>query len=221
MSAPTLGWPAALALLLVVAASVAGIGGSAIAGATTAASPATVVTHVRPLDAQGQLAPGFTIHHRFSDANCESGSPTVGKAYECFTPQSSQGVFDSCWVQADVHYVVCLNRPWQHQVVRLHVTRGYGEGPGFHSVHLPWGVRLADRTRCQVILAPSDTTRGHRVDYNCNHKTVLAGRIRRHGATWHAHAYRKVHHGGHQLSYQPLGVQPIAIAWFGKPSRKA
>jgi hypothetical protein len=208
---------------LVILAVAGGLGVAGACGpafATAPSAPATSVVHLSPVDAQGALAPGFTIRHRFGDANCESGSPTVGKAYECFTPQSGQGVFDSCWVQADHHFVLCLVEPWLHRVARLHVTRGYGKGPGFHRVHLPWGVRIGHRIRCQVILAPTDTTRGHRVDYGCNHKEVLAGRIHR-GTTWQAHAYRKVHHGGHHLTYKSLGVHPIAVAWFGKPSQQA
>jgi hypothetical protein len=209
--------------LLVILALAGGLGAAVPHGsafATAPSAPATTVDHLSPVDAQGALAPGFTIRHRFGDANCESGSPTVGRAYECFTPQSGQGVFNSCWVQADHHFVLCLVEPWLHRVARLHVTRGYGKGPGFHRVHLPWGVRIGNRIRCQVILAPTDTTRGRRVDYSCNHKEVLAGRINR-GTTWHAHVYRRVHHGGHHLTYKSLGVHPIAVAWFGKPSTKA
>jgi hypothetical protein len=207
-----------------ILALVGGFGIAAMCGQPVVAArstPTTDVVHLSPVDAQGALAPGFTIRHRFGDANCSSGSPTVGKAYECFTPQSGQGVFDSCWVQADHHFVLCLVEPWQHKVARLHVTRGYGKGPGFHQVHLPWGVRIGNRIHCGVILAPTDTTRGHYVDYSCNHKEVLAGPINRHGATWRAHAYRKVHHGGHRLAYKSLGVRPIATAWFGKASQKA
>jgi len=211
-----------LSLLVLALASSACL--AAASRATVAASPsapATSVVRLSPVDAQGALATGFTIHHRFSNANCESGSPTVGKAYECFTPQSGQGVYHSCWVQTDHHFVICLVEPWQHKVDRLHVTRGYGKGPGFHRIHLPWGVRIGNRIRCLVIVDPTDTTRGHRVDYGCNHKDVLAGPIRRRGATWHAHVYRRVHHGGNRLTYKSLGVKPIAVAWFGKPSQKA
>lgn len=192
--------------------------GLALAVAVPAsAAPATSVVHLRPVDAQGRLTTGFTVGHQFTDANCQSGSPTVGNAYECVTPQSGQGVYHSCWVQTDHSYVVCLVKPWQHRVVRLHVTRGYDDSTGFETVHRPWGLQLGATLRCLVILGPTDTTRGRTVRYACNHKTVLAGPIHR-GSTWHAHAYRKIHHGGHHLTYRSRRIMPIATAWFGKSS---
>jgi hypothetical protein len=184
------------------------------------ASASTDVRAVSPMDSQDHVAAGFRISHRYGDANCESGSPTVGKAYQCFTPQSPQGIFDSCWIQSDKSFVVCLVKPWLHKVERLHVTRGYGDSAGFLTVHRPWGVRLRTGPRCLVILGAVHSTRGQRIDYDCNHRIVLAGPIRHHGTTWHARAYRKVHHGGHRITYTSLGSQPLSVAWSGKPSQK-
>lgn len=192
--------------------------GLALAVAVPAgAAPATTVVHLRPVDAQGRLLPGFSVGSQLTDANCQSGSPTIGNAYECVTPQSGRGVYHSCWVETDHSYVVCLVKPWQHRVVRLHVTRGYDDSAGFGTVHRPWGLRVGVNLRCLVILGPTDTTRGNTVRYACNHKTVLAGPIRR-GSTWHAHAYRKIHHGSHHLTYHSRGVEPVSTAWFGKGS---
>jgi hypothetical protein len=210
-------------LIAVGALLTAGLIGPAGAATTslvpTTPDAATVVARISPVDSDGALAAGYTIKHRYGDANCESGSPTVGKAYQCFTPKAPQGIFDSCWVAANQHFVVCLTQPWQHKVARLHVTRGFGDSSGFLKVHKPWGMRVGAGLRCRVILDPTDTTRGQYVDYACNHKTALAGPIRR-GSTWAVHAYRKVHHGGHHLTYRSLGMQPVVTAWFGLPSQK-
>lgn len=189
----------------------------AVAGPAVAA-PTTSVLHLRPVDAQGRVFGGYSVGHHFTAANCQRGSPTVGKAYGCVTPQSGQGVYHSCWVQTDHNYVVCLVKPWEHRIVRLHVTRGYDDSTGFQTVHRPWGLRLG-ALRCLVILGPTDTTRGRTVRYACNHKTVLAGPIHR-GATWHAHAYRKIHHGGHHLTYRSRGIKPVTTAWFGMRSMR-
>lgn len=195
--------------------------GVALAGpAGPAASTPTDVRTVGPLDADNRLAHGYRIAHRYGNANCESGSPTVGKAYQCFTPDAPQGIFNSCWVQADKSFVVCLVRPWQLKVARLHVTRGYGDSSGFLHVHEPWGVRLARGERCLVILGPVHSAGGRRINYSCRHKIVLAGQIHRHAATWRARAYRTVHHGNHVVTYRSLGTLPLSVAWSGKPSQK-
>jgi hypothetical protein len=211
---------APLAAIALLAAMAASTGVSAAGTARPAASAPTDVRTVGPLDPTNRLAHGYRITHRYGDANCEIGSPTVGKAYQCFTPQASQGIFDSCWVQAHKAFVVCLVKPWQHKVARLHVTRGYGDSGGFLTVHEPWGVRLAGGPRCLVILGPVHSAGGRRVNYGCSHKVVLAGKILRHGATWRARAYRTVHHGGHVVTYRSLGALPLSVAWSGKPSQK-
>jgi hypothetical protein len=179
--------------------------------------PATVVKVIGPLDTNGHLAQGYRIRHRYSNASCESGSPTTGHAYQCFTPQSPNGIYDSCWVQSNPKYVVCLTKPWlPRKADRLHVTRGYGDSAGFLKVRKPWGVRLGLRTLCLRILGPVHTINGRSRTYDCNHRTFLAGPIRHHTATWRAHAYRRNHHG----RYTSIGVLPVAVAWFGKPSHK-
>jgi hypothetical protein len=210
---------ATLVSAALVAAATAAAGTSPATAAGSAKSPTDVRT-VSPLDTSNRLAPGYRITRRYTDANCEIGSPTVGKAYQCFTPQAPQGIFDACWVQADKKFVVCLVRPWQHNVARLHVTRGYGDSGGFLTVHEPWGVRLASGPRCLVILGPVHSAGGRRITYGCSHKIVLAGHILHHSSTWRARAYRTVHHGGHVVTYRSLGTLPLSVALSGKPSQK-
>lgn len=208
------------ALLVVVACPLTTAGSAAapsIASRDRATTvPPTTVRVVGPLDADGRLAAGYRIAHRYGNANCESGSPTTGHAYQCFTPQSPIGIYDSCWVQADRHYVVCLTKPWLRRTDRLHVTRGYGDAPGFAKVHKPWGVRLDAPVRCLRILGPVHTINGQSRTYDCNHRKYLAGQVRRHAKSWRVHVYRLTSRG----RYTSLGMQPVSIAWFGKPSSK-
>jgi hypothetical protein len=209
-------------LAVAVTAAALGVTGSATGHSGTAAPTApTSVRAVRPLDAQGHLDPAYRVKHRYGNANCESGSPTTGKAYQCFTPQAPQGIFDSCWVQASPGLVACLVKPWMHDVVQLHVTRGFDNAPGFLHVHAPWGLRIATNTRCLVDLGSVHSANGHPITYRCNHKTVLTGAIDRHGATWRILGYRRIAQKGKPLRFVSLGREPIAVAWSGKPSRRS
>jgi hypothetical protein len=189
---------------------------------TAHAVPSVATTQVRavsPVDDTNQLAAGFTINHRYGNASCESGSPTVGKAYECFTPQSSEGIYAACWVEADPHFVLCLDKPWQHKVVRLHVTRGFGDSTGFVKAKRPWGLRLANGYRCLVILGPVHVTHGKPVNYYCNHSRALAGRISKRHDAWTVRTYRKVRRPGRPTEFRATGTRQIAIAWNGGPSQ--
>jgi hypothetical protein len=179
---------------------------------------ATAVHSVSPLDSQGHLGVKYTVQHRFGAANCQSGSPTTGTTYECFTPQSPQGTFDSCWVQADTSYVICLVKPWLHNAVRLHVTRGYDDRGGFSHTGMPWGIRLGRDTRCLLDLGAVASTHGQAITYYCNNKTVLTGSVKRQHATWRVHAYRTTSRKGHPVRRKSLGLLPIAIAWYAAPS---
>jgi hypothetical protein len=190
------------------------------AGTATPTSP-TSVRAISPLDSQGRLAPAYRIRHRYGNANCESGSPTVGKAYQCFTPQAPQGIFDSCWVQATPGLVVCLIKPWMHDAVQLHVTRGFDNTPGFLHVHTPWGLRIATNARCLVDLGSVHSADGHPITYRCNHKIVLTGTIDRKSKAWRIQAYRRIAHKGKPLRFESLGREPIAVAWSGKPSHRS
>jgi hypothetical protein len=209
-----------IVLALVVAAAALGPSGpsASVRHTSTPVAP-TAVRSVSPLDAQGHVAPAYRVRHHYGNANCESGSPATGKAYECFTPQAPQGIFESCWVQVTPGLVACLVKPWMHDVVQLHVTRGFDNTAGFMHVHMPWGVRIGSDTRCLIVLGSVHSAAGHPITYRCNHKTVLTGAIDRGAATWRVRAYRRIAHKGKPLRFQPLGREPVAVAWFGAPSR--
>jgi hypothetical protein len=185
-----------------------------------AAKPAaTIRREVDPLDSAHHLVAPYRIKHRYADASCQRGSATTGTTYTCFAATSPEGEFDSCWVQANTRFVICVVKPWRHKVAQLHVTRGYDDRNGFTHVHQPWGLRLGRATRCLVILAPVNSAQGHSIRYGCNHKTVLAGPVQRQSVTWRIRAYRATHHHDHVVDYKPLGWQPVAVAWSGLPSQ--
>jgi hypothetical protein len=192
--------------------------GHATAGPRSAAPP-TTVRHVSPLEHSGHLAPGYTVTHHYPDASCVSGSPTTGTAYECFSAGSPEGVFDTCWVQANVAYVTCLANPWTHTAVRLHVTGGYDDRGGFPHVAAPWGVRLGRSIRCLIDLGSVKSAGGHPITYHCTRHIVLTDQVTRTAATWRAHAYRRVAHKGRGSTFTPLGRQPVAVGWRGRASR--
>jgi hypothetical protein len=187
------------------------------AAATVAKAP-TDVRLLTPLDTAGNLATGYTITKHYTAANCVSGSPTTGVTYECVTPQSAQGVYEGCWVTAQTSYVVCLTKPWSHDVTRLHVTRGYDNTDGFTHHARPWGVRLVSGQRCLLDLDATSTTNGHANTYFCNQRTVLVESVDRTHPVWRARAYRRLDPRHGHARVRPLGWQPIAVAWRTKLS---
>jgi hypothetical protein len=205
--------------LAIAAATLSPAGSLASAAETSTPVSPTSVRTISPLDPQGHPAPAYRVTHRYGNANCESGSPATGTAYECFTPEAPQGIFEACWVDANPAFVTCLDKPWQRDVVRLRVTRDYDNTAGFPRVHRPWGVRLGSDTRCLVDLGSVHSADGHPISYRCNHKTILTGPVDRHGHTWRVTAYRRIAHKGHPLRFRSLGREPVAVAWLGKPSR--
>lgn len=203
-------------LVAVVSVPAAAIGAGMAAAA--AASGATVVVDESPVDAQGQLQPGFHVDHRYGAASCNSGSELTGTAYRCFTSQSRQSIYDPCWVTANDTVVVCQDRPWEHSLVQLRVTHGYDDSAGFSHVSQPWGIQLARGPRCLHIVGATETLYGHPITYNCTKRTALTNRPDRTHSQWRIRAYRLVGHGSHR-HWRSLGRQPIATAWRGAPSR--
>jgi hypothetical protein len=184
-----------------------------------AAAAVTDTRSISPLQATGHLAAGYTVKHQYADANCVSGSPTTGTAYECFSSRSPEGVFDSCWVQANPGYATCLANPWTHNAIRLRVTGGYDNRGGFTHVATPWGLRLGAKTRCLVDLGGVRTADGHAVTYRCTNNIILVGSVHRATSPWRISAYRRVRHPHGPTTYTPLGRKPVSVSWKGQRSR--
>jgi hypothetical protein len=202
-----------------VVASAAQLGVASAAQPTARSVAATEVRPITPLEANGHLAARYTVAHEYAGANCVSGSPTTGTSYECFSSRSPQGVFESCWAQASPDYAICLENPWTHHAIRLHVTGGYDDREGFTRVSIPWGPRLGASIRCLVDPGEVRTADGHAVTYKCTGHIVLVGSPRRTAPTWRINAYRRIKHHHAATTYTPLGSKPVTVSWKGQPSR--
>jgi hypothetical protein len=188
--------------------------GSAAPAATARHAAATHVVRVRPVDKTGPLRLGYTIVSRRGHAHCVLGSEATGTAYRCFAGNS---ILDPCWVQAGSarSHVICLGVPWSHNVARVHVTKGYDNSAMTTPASEPWGIRLANGTRCALIQGASGEFKGRRISYFCSHsKTVLTGNPNRSRPVWRIHTARSTKHG----HFVRTGRKRIAKAFFGRPS---
>jgi hypothetical protein len=208
---------------VLIVAAFAGV----LAAATVDAAPASATTHTKPVpvitvdrispvDADGALATGYTVTHRYGDATCSRPSFETGTAYRCTTPQSSSVVSDPCWVSSTPTTVFCQPYPWSRHVVRLTVTGGYDDSSGFHAQHRPWGLRIQHKGgRCLYNPGSVVEIHGRTAGYSCERRILLAGSIKRSHQHWKIRAYRETEHNENSYSYKWLGWQRIRTAWFG------
>jgi hypothetical protein len=201
---------------------VLGTTGALLTGAASArpqpggkqAAAATHVVRVRPVDAHGHLRSSYHVAHRLkAGAHCVLGSEATGNAYRCFTGNK---ILDPCWVQAGAahHHVICLTAPWSHAAIQLHV-RSYDNSAMVTASREPWGIRLANGSRCAFVQGASQVVHGRRLSYFCqNSTTVLLGNPSRATAVWRIHTGRSNTHG----HVKPTGRKAIAAAYFGRPS---
>jgi hypothetical protein len=206
---------------LTILLTVVGTSGTLLVGAGSAAprpsvrhAAATRVVRVRPVDATGHLRSNYHVAHRLkANAHCVLGSEATGTAYRCF---AGNAILDPCWVQAGSsdNHVICLTAPWSHAAIRLHVTK-YDNSAMVSPSREPWGIRLANGTRCAFVQGASSTVHGRRLSYFCqNSKTVLLGNPSRAKPVWLIHTGRTGPHG----HVKQTGRKAIATAYFGRPS---
>jgi hypothetical protein len=180
-------------------------------GARQAAS-ATHVVHIRPVDKTGHLRSNYHVARRLkAHAHCALGSEATGNAYRCF---AGNKILDPCWVQAGASHshVLCLTAPWSHAAIRLHVTK-YDNSSMVSPNTEPWGIRLANGTRCAFVQGASTVVHGRRLSYFCqNSKTVLLGNPSRATPAWRIHTGRSTKHG----HVKPTGRKAIKTAYFGR-----
>lgn len=205
------------AAALATTLGVAIVPGPAVAGATTApaAGRHTTSVHVRPVDGTGHLRSGYRVTGHHGRASCLLGGIAVGSAYRCFT--GDHFIFDPCWVQAGgTHHVLCLVTPWRHSVVRLHVTRGFTGSARPELPRHPWGIQLADGTRCVGSQGASGTVHGRGVSYRClDDATLLLEDPDTSGARWRIRVARYETGGAGPVS---VGFEPIDSTYVGRPS---
>jgi hypothetical protein len=217
------------ALIALVALATVGCGTDASTGATQAATttPAatagggapTAVLHVTPVSANGRLSTGFSVSARRS-GSCLPGSAAIGAAYRC---SSKSTILDPCFPGRDARdrsRVYCLAAPYAHQVVALSVRRIPKLPKGTKLERkTPWGIQLADGTRCLVVQGAADMVDGKPVGWTCGRTRVLARDLKR-GRRWSVSAYAyRTDTPSYPRQYRPLGRRAIARVWFGTAAR--
>jgi hypothetical protein len=195
------------------------VGGTALAatapGSAAAARTPTAVTVNRPVDSKGHLRAGFRVSRTFHHGGCEAGSDAIGDAYRCF---AGNFVIDPCWVTAKPTVVDCQLEPWQHSVVRIHVTKGFTGGALGSGSRLPWGVRTTADLRCAFLQGASSAVHGRRVNYGCEDgKTFLVGSPDTSRPVWRIRAATLTTSG----RLRATGWTDLSRAWFGKRSARA
>jgi hypothetical protein len=185
------------------------------APAAASSAQSTLMQHIRPVDSTGHLLPGYSIAARHRGAHCSAGSDAIGgDGYRCF---AGKFIYDPCWVGAHNSFVYCLEAPWSFNVVRLHVVKYDSSGLTRHGSRTPFGLELNNGQLCAGVQGSTNLAAGKPIRYRCQHtKSVLVGKINRSHRAWRI---REAHptSGGH---YALSGWAPIAIAWFGMPSRR-
>jgi hypothetical protein len=112
-------------------------------------------------------------------------------------------------------HVICLEAPWSHSAIRLHVTKGYDNSAMTTPARQPWGLTLARGRRCVLAQGATGVVHGRRMSYFCQHSTtVLLGEPNRSKRVWTIGTARPTHGGHFRLS----GRKAIRTAYFGRPT---
>jgi hypothetical protein len=193
---------------------------------TTTPTPAgTRVLSVRPVDAAGRLAPGYTVSATVtaspgsaSASGCSSGSEALAGAYRCFG--NNNFIYDPCWAEGPApSSVLCPARPWSTSVVRVRLS-GPLEPPSTPEPGSPWGLRLSNGLKCVAAQGAHDSFNGKVVDYACGDLQYKAGNtsvlrgIDRSQALWRVQTVLDSPAG---FTYTPGPVVSVAVAWYAKP----
>lgn len=204
---------AAVVSCCILAGSLASASGAGVAAtsrsrgvdAAMSKAAATRVHHVSPIDSGGHLKPRYQVTQS-ARGYCWTSSFVNPELYRCFLGNYIQ---DPCWPRADGEAVLCLARPWSHEVTRLRLTRRLPPtSPGHGSL---WGLTLASGQRCQEPGGTHDIWRGHDVNYYCSQHWALLDSPDRSSPAWHMAAVRYVHH-----HYHWRGVRVLSDAWRPK-----
>jgi hypothetical protein len=166
---------------------------------------ATVVRHVSPLDATGQLKPSYTVGNE-RNGHCFTTSFENGRLFRCI---GGNFIHDPCWKEAGVHSVVCLGTPQSHRVVRLDLTRRLPDTDNFGP--RLWGLRLANGigVNCQASQGATGTVHGKPLSYFCRHGWALLGNHpNRSQPVWTMDTAKRVHG-----TYHERGRKNLSVAW--------
>jgi hypothetical protein len=175
--------------------------GRVVDRASTVAPP-TRTHHIAPVDSSGQLKPAYRII-RSARGYCWTTSFLNPGLYRCFL---GNFILDPCWTKAGRGAVLCLERPWSHQVTRLRLTKRLPRTSAGHGGL--WGLTLASGLNCQVPGGTHDIWRGHDVNYYCPRHEVLLDQPDRSAPTWRIRTARYLHR-----HYHGRGLRDLSDAW--------
>jgi hypothetical protein len=209
----------ALFLAVIVAIGIlVGIGPPAAARDSARQTKIEVVTPV----AHAGLAHQYSVTKTVA-GSCGSGiagSEVVwfGAVYRC---TYGHFVVDPCWADprsAERLAVVCVTSPWKHQATVITLDRPLRRHTPQPRVNwgLPWGLTLADGTRCEALQGAHSSVDGRVLDYGCyDDKTLVLRGIDRTTQPWTVDLVVKGEVG-------PTRV-PVESAWygFGGPAEEA
>jgi len=176
----------ALASLLVLPLLASALPAEGRTMTAVAASPsdrsATQVVHVRPTDRRGVKLPQYRVVRLLRDAQCQPGSQAVIGAFRCF---ARHDVLDPCWLERDREHfqALCLGDPWSDQLTRLRIST-FGGYPPYKGGTYPWGLRLANGSRCLTVQGAGGVFHGRRVQYGCRHNVYVLDGLHRDRRVW-------------------------------------
>ena len=173
------------------------------ANSTHAAS--TRVHRVSPLNASGHLSSHYTVA-RVRRGYCWTSSSIRPDLYRCFR---GNFIVDPCWPAANRASVLCIVRPWSHQVLRLRLTRHL---PATHpGASGDWGLTLRSGNNCLFSSGAHDQFHGHTILYYCRRNWVLLDQPNQSQPGWTIRTARR--EGDH---YVARGIRPLTDAWRAK-----
>ncbi len=149
----------------------------------------TEVQVVKPFTDIG-LATGYTRTESVvgSCIGPSLSSPGRSDAWRC-TIDGTGELRDPCIAQGDSRQpaLVCLRQPWSSGVAILVLTGPLPEAKssaGDPTAQHPWGMELADGTRCLRVGATPATTNGQRITSTCNGTVTTIGEVDRSQPVW-------------------------------------
>jgi hypothetical protein len=165
----------------------------------------TRVHHVSPIDPAGHLKASYRVT-RSGRGYCWTSSFVSPQLYRCFLGNYIQ---DPCWPTAGGDAVLCLLRPWSHQVTRLRLTKRLP--PTSSGAGRLWGLTLASGLNCQAPDGTHDIWRGHDVNYYCSRHWALLDQPDRSSPAWRMGTVRYL-----RQHYHWRGVRVLSDAWRPK-----
>lgn len=187
------------------------------------AAPAQARTRVftySPFTAGGSVSPDLSVTPRSGDCWTTPEAPVAHLAYRCM---AGNVIHDPCFeppggLDPAHPSVICVDAPWNPNVIRLHLTRTPDVKPArTANPRLPWAIGLTTGELCVFVQGATGLDTAHRrFNYVCGssvHETRwLFGTVDRSHATWRIHGGRPSRSGGR---YAAKAERSLAIrtAW--------